>query len=80
MKDEMEKAMREAFSFPGLTPPNNAKLIGIREADPGSKVGKTYYYMDDYGNYYYTTDKQLEFERQMIAAQNRMKEAKRRRR
>lgn len=74
---EIEKAIADAWSFPGTTPPNNAKLITVKKGEPGNQDGHTYYYGDSNGNYYYTTDAQIEFEKRMQEAIKRIKASRR---
>lgn len=75
--DEIKKAMADAWTFPGITPPNNAKLVTVKEGEPGNPNGHTYYYGDDSGNYYYTTDTQIAFEKRMQEAIRRIKGSRR---
>lgn len=73
MKKELELAKKEARSFSGLIPPNNAVFIGKEE-----KANDTInYYKDFAGNYYYDTEKGRKFEEDMLERSNRRKEEKR---
>ena len=73
MKEELELAKKEARSFPGLTPPQNAVLIGKEE----KKNDTINYYKDSAGNYYYDTESGRKFEQDMLERNNRRKEEKR---
>lgn len=71
--DEIKKAMEDAWTFPGINPPNNAELVTVKKGEPGNPDGHTYYYGDSDGNYYYTTDAQIAFEKRMQEAIKRIK-------
>ena len=50
-----------ARTFEGLIPPKSAKLVYKEK-----KAGDTYFYFaDDDGNYYFNTQSQIDFEREM---------------
>ena len=62
-----------ARTFEGLTPPNAAKLVNKEK-----KAGDTYFYfMDDDGNYYFNTESQIRFEREMQDLRKKRRQKKR---
>lgn len=62
-----------ARTFEGLIPPNSAKLVYKEE-----KAGDTYFYfMDDDGNYYFNTQSQINFEREMQELRKKRRQKKR---
>nr|DAZ28549.1 MAG TPA: hypothetical protein [Caudoviricetes sp.] len=62
-----------ARTFEGLIPPNSAKLVYKEE-----KAGDTYFYfMDDDGNYYFNTESQIRFEREMQDLKKKRRQKKR---
>ena len=66
---ELELAQKNAYSFTGLKPPNDAWYIGSKE-----KSGDTYhYYKDAEGNYYYDSEKGRKFEEEMLLVQQKKK-------
>lgn len=69
MQNPLEEALKEAVSFPELTPPNNAKEYGRISTPTGIYI----IYRDDEGNYYFDTVRGLEFKRQMEAARKNKK-------
>lgn len=70
--EELEMAMKEARSFTGLKPPNNAKLFGkMKAAEDVVNI-----YEDSQGNYWYDTERGRKFEQEM---QERAKKRKKRR-
>ena len=76
MKEELEIAKKEARSFSGLKPPNNAVLIG-KEQKANDTIN---YYKDFAGNYYYDTENGRKFEQEMQERVKRREEEKRRNR
>lgn len=71
---ELQIARKEARSFPGLVPPNNAKLIGREQR----KKDTVNYYKDQNGSYYYDTESSRRFEMDMQERAKRRAEEKRR--
>lgn len=70
--EDLRIAFKKAWSFPGLTPPNNAKFLGKMEA----AEDVVNIYEDSQGNYWYDTESGRKFEQEM---QERAKERKKRR-
>lgn len=72
---ELQCASKEARSFPGLTPPNNAKLLGkLKTAEDVVNI-----YEDSKGNYWYDTENGRKFEMDMQErVKNRAKKKRRR--
>lgn len=69
-KDELEKAWKEAVSFPDSKPPG--KEIGRKRVN-----GRTYiFYKDDKGNYFYSSVPGLKFAKQMEDAMKKKKKEK----
>lgn len=64
-KDILEQARNQAWSFPGLTPPNHARYIGSIE----TKEDTYFYYQDREGNFYYDSQQMRSFELEMREAQ-----------
>ena len=63
----------KARTFEGLIPPNSAKLVYKEK-----KAEDTYFYfMDDDGNYYFNTESQIRFEREMQELRKRRRQKKR---
>lgn len=62
---ELEQADRDARSFPGLLPPNGAHYIGRRK--------KYLYWKDSAGNYWYDTERGMEFKKLMVQVQRKNK-------
>lgn len=59
--DEIIKARQNAWSFPGLDPPNKAEEIGREEL-----AGDTFiYYKDELGTYWYNTESTINVEKEM---------------
>lgn len=71
--EDLRIAFKEARSFPGLTPPNNAILVGKMEATKDI----VNIYKDNRGNYWYDTENGRKFEQEM---QERAKERKKKNR
>lgn len=71
-KELLEQARKNAWSFPGLTPPNNAEYIGAIRA----KEDIYFYYQDKGGNFYYDSQRMRCFELEIREAQKK-KEQKR---
>lgn len=61
MSEELKKAIGNAWSFPELTPPDNAKYIG--SAYRGTE--QYHYYIAEGGKYYYETDSGKAFKLKM---------------
>ncbi len=62
-----------ARTFEGLLPPNEAKLVYKEK-----KAGDTYFYfMDDDGNYYFNTQSQINFEKEMQELRKKRRQKKR---
>lgn len=74
MREELEIALKKAVSFPGLTPPNNAAVIGKIEATQDV----INIYKDNQGNYYYDTENGRKFEQDMQERKKRRDKEKRR--
>lgn len=60
MSEELEKAMQQAVSFPGSSPPENAKEIGQIERN-----GITFILYCGRSGYYYNTLQGIRFAREM---------------
>lgn len=73
-RQELEKAHREAWSFPGLSPPQGARYIGCRRRP----TGLYRYWKDAAGKYWYESDQGMTFKQQMEEAQKKRKKASRR--
>ena len=73
MKEELEVALKKAVSFPGLTPPNNATMIGKIEATQDV----INVYKDNQGNYWYDTENGRKFEQDMQERRKKREEGKR---
>lgn len=71
-KEVLEEARKDAWSFPGLTPPNNAVYIGAIE----TKEDVYFYYQDKEGNFYYDSQQMRCFELEMIEAQKKKQKRK----
>lgn len=69
MESYLEKVLKEARSFPELTPPNNAQEYGRVNRPSGTYI----IYKDAEGNYYFDTVHGLEFKRQMETARKNKK-------
>lgn len=67
-----EIELREARSFPGLKPPNDAQKIFWRRTDTGTYI----YYQDSEGNLYYATEEGLAFEAHMQEVQKCQRQQK----
>lgn len=62
-----------ARTFEGLIPPKSAKLVYKEK-----KAGDTYFYFaDDDGNYYFNTQSQIDFEREMQELRKKRRQRKR---
>lgn len=71
---ELDEALKEARSFSGLTPPNNAEYI-----ESVRRNGEIYhFYKDATGNYYYDTESGRAFEMEMQERRKKREEAKKR--
>lgn len=69
-RQELETAHREARSFPGMHPPMGARYIGYRR-----EHGEVYmYWKDSSGKYWYDSDLQITFKREMEEAQKKRKQ------
>ncbi len=64
-----EEVRKNAWSFRGLDPPNRAEEI-YRETCAGTMY---IYYADAFGNYWYNTDRQIAFEKEMQEARKKRK-------
>lgn len=73
--EELQCALKEARSFPGLKPPNNAKLL--RQLKTAGDVVNIY--EDSKGNYWYDTENGRKFEQDMQERAKERKKKKRRR-
>lgn len=71
--EDLEIAFREARSFPGLTPPNNAKLIGKKE----TTTDIVNIYVDSDKNYWYDTERGRKFEKDIQEKEQERKKRKR---
>lgn len=71
-KEVLEQARKNAWSFPWLTPPNNAAYIGAIEA----KEDTYFYYQDKEGNFYYDSQQIRRFELEMREAQKKKQQRK----
>ncbi len=69
MYSHLEEVLKEAASFPGLEPPNNAEEYGRVNRPTGTYI----IYKDADGSYYFDTVHGLEFKRQMEAARKNKK-------
>lgn len=57
----IEELRQKAWTFPDLTPPNDAKKVAEEQRN-----GKVYeYFQDDSGNVYYETDSDKEWKRKI---------------
>ncbi len=68
MESEQE-ALKLAWSFTGLNPPNNANLEYIHTSD----TGKIYLYRDEEGAWWYQTERGRKFEKEMLELQRARK-------
>ena len=75
MNEELEKAWKEAVSFPGSSPPGNAAEIGRREAG-----GTTFILYRGKEGYYYNTLRGLRFAKEIEECARRKKQRRRRKR
>ncbi len=66
---DLSEARKNAWSFPGLTPPPGAKEIG-REKRGADEV---IYYSDGKGNYWFNTKSQIALEKELRSAEKRRK-------
>ena len=73
---ELETGFKEAKSFPGLNPPNNATLLGKIQT-PKDIVN---IYKDSQGNYWYDTENGRKFEMDMQERIKKREEEKKRNR
>lgn len=73
--EDLRIAFKEARSFPGLTPPNNAILVGKMEATKDI----VNIYKDNRGNYWYDTESGRKFEQEMQERAKQRKKKNRRR-
>lgn len=74
MEEELNVALKKAMSFSGLTPPNNAAIIGkIETTQDVINV-----YEDNQGNYWYDTENDRKFEVDMQEKRKKREEEKRR--
>lgn len=74
-RQELKTAHREAWSFPGLSPPQGARYIGCQRRP----TGLYRYWKDAAGNYWYETDQGMAFKRDMaVVQQKKRKKASRR--
>lgn len=71
-KELLEQARKNAWSFPGLTPPNNAAYIGAIK----TKEDTYFYYQDKEGNFYYDSQQMRCFELEMREAQKKKQQRK----
>lgn len=76
-REELDAAEKNARSFPGLSPPDNARYIGRRCHKINTLITPhtvTYlYWRCSNGKYYYDTIGGMKFKREMEAAQKRRK-------
>lgn len=72
----LEEAQKNARSFPGLVPPNQAEEIGQVKGEQDTYT----YYRDSGGNYYYSSGRTQRFEIEMQEAQERKRKRERQRR
>lgn len=70
---ELDRAKEDARSFPGLSPPSGSCYIGYRKG----KSGKYLYWKDSRGNYWYETERGMEFKRLMEQAKKQKKSIQR---
>lgn len=66
-REELERAGKEARSFPGLQPPAGSRFIGSQRRH----TGKYLFWKDQAGKYWYETEGGMEFKRQMELAQKK---------
>ena len=70
---DIQTIKENARTFEGLIPPNSAKLVYKEK-----KAGDTYFYfMDDGGNYYFNTQSQINFEKEMQELRKKRRQKKR---
>lgn len=68
---KLDRAIGNALSFSGTMPPEPCKVIGREER---GAMGMTIYYeAEESGNFYYITERGLEFARRMEAAARKTK-------
>lgn len=72
--EDLQIAFKEARSFPGLTPPNNAKFLGKIE----TKCDVVNIYKDQYGNLWYDTESGRKFEIDIQEKMEKRRKEKRR--
>ncbi len=71
-KELLEEARSKAWSFSGLTPPNNAKYIGAIQKENDIY----FYYQDKEGNFYYDSQQNRCFELAMKEAKRKKEKRK----
>lgn len=77
---ELERAEKDAWSFPGLSPPDQAAYyigaIRKRRRTPEGLCADVYrFWKDAEGKYWYDTDRGMAFKREMAAIQKKRKKA-----
>lgn len=66
-RQEIDRAYREAWSFPGLMPPDGACYIGCRK----NRTGMYLFWKDQAGRYWYDTERGMAFKRSMEEVQKK---------
>lgn len=73
-RQELDRASREAWSFPGLMPPDGARYIGCRRYPTGLYL----FWRDPAGKYWYDTERGMICKKEMESLQKKRKRASRR--
>lgn len=66
---DLSEARKNAWSFPGLTPPPGAKEIGREKRGTDEVI----YYADGKGKYWFNTESQIALEKELRSAEKRRK-------
>lgn len=71
--EELERAYQNAWSFPALEPPNQARYIGFQKYP----TGRYLYWKDAEGNYWYDTERGMIFKKEMKEVQKKKRASRR---